>query len=104
MDSPAHGAATYRLLFERSPQPTWVIDRETLRFLAVNHEAVRQYGYSRDEFLRMTARDIRPPEEVARLEATLPLRVDDAPDDGSRWVHRRRDGSEWSPRSPASSG
>lgn len=93
MDSPVHGTESYRLLFERSPQPTWVIDRETLRFLAVNDAAVRQYGYSRDEFLRMTARDIRPPLEVARLEAVLPLREGDAPDDGSRWVHRRRDGS-----------
>lgn len=91
--SPAHSAETYRVLFERSPQPTWVIDRETLGFLAVNEEAVRQYGYSRDEFLRMTARDIRPPEEVTRLESMLPLRDADAADDGSRWVHRRRDGS-----------
>lgn len=83
MDSPVHGAETYRLLFERSPQPTWVIDRETLRFLAVNQAAVRQYGYSRDEFLQMTARDVRPPGEVARPGTALPLREDDAADDGS---------------------
>jgi hypothetical protein len=32
MDSPVRAAETYRLFFERSsPQPTWVVDRETLR-------------------------------------------------------------------------
>ncbi len=36
------------------PEPIWVVDKETLRFLAVNEAAVRKYGYSRDEFLHMT--------------------------------------------------
>ncbi len=58
----------YRLLFERNPLPMWAYDRETLRFLAVNEAAVRQFGYSRDEFYAMTVVDIRPPEEKARLQ------------------------------------
>lgn len=53
----------YRMLFERSPLPMWVVDTETLRFLAVNEAALRLYEYSRDEFLSMTAFDIRPPED-----------------------------------------
>ena len=40
----------YRELFELNPQPMWVYDAETLRFLAVNSMAVRQYGYSRKNF------------------------------------------------------
>ena len=59
--------ARYRLLFETNPHPMWVYDLETLAFLAVNDAAVRNYGWSREEFLRMTIRDIRPPEEVHRL-------------------------------------
>ena len=51
----------YRMLFERSPLPMWVVDMETLRFLAVNDAALRLYQYSREEFLAMTAADIRPP-------------------------------------------
>jgi two-component system cell cycle sensor histidine kinase/response regulator CckA len=60
----------YRLLFEKSPHPMWVVDRETLRFLEVNEAAIRDYGYSREEFLAMKILDLRPPEEVpAKLQA-----------------------------------
>jgi PAS domain S-box-containing protein len=54
----------YRLLFQATPLPMWVFDVETLSFLAVNAAAVEHYGYSREEFLAMTAKDIRPPEDV----------------------------------------
>src|SRR5438105_5987100 len=50
-------AGRYRMLFETSPLPMWVVDDETLRFLAVNDAAVRLYGYSREEFLAMGAGD-----------------------------------------------
>lgn len=53
----------FRLLFSNNPLPTWVMDRESLRFLEVNDAAVRQYGYSHDEFRDMTILDIRPGEE-----------------------------------------
>lgn len=61
--------ATYRLLFEQNPNPMWVFERETLRFLAVNDAAVRHYGYSREEFLAMTVREIRPAADVPVFEA-----------------------------------
>ena len=53
-------AGRYRMLFESSPLPMWVLDAESLRFISVNHAAVRLYGYSREEFLAMTAREIDP--------------------------------------------
>jgi two-component system sensor histidine kinase UhpB len=55
----------YRMLFERSPLPMWVVDTQTLRFLAANDAALRLYEYSRDEFLAMTALDIRGAAEDA---------------------------------------
>ncbi|HUP61301.1 MAG TPA: PAS domain S-box protein [Thermoanaerobaculia bacterium] len=61
----------YRLLFDRNPHPIWVFDLETLSFLAVNEAAVRHYGYSREEFLKMTILDIRPAEEVPELLRVL---------------------------------
>jgi len=54
----------YRILFESNPHPMWVYDLETLRFLAVNDAAVYYYGYSREEFLSMTIKNIRPPDEI----------------------------------------
>lgn len=50
----------YRLLFRNNPRPMWVLETETLRFLAVNDAAVRNYGYGEAEFLGMTLSDIRP--------------------------------------------
>ena len=58
-----------RKLFSENPQPMWVWERSTLRFLEVNDAAVAHYGYSRDEFLAMRITDIRPPEEVPALLA-----------------------------------
>src|SRR5262249_4482369 len=51
----------YRQLFEDSPYAMMVFDWETKRYLSVNDAAVKQYGYSREEFLEMTIYDIRPP-------------------------------------------
>jgi PAS domain S-box-containing protein len=84
--------ARYRLLFECNPHPMWVYDRETLAFLAVNEAAGHRYGYTREEFLRMTIKDIRPPEDVPALLADVAQGrpVFDAPD---QWRHRRKDGT-----------
>jgi diguanylate cyclase (GGDEF)-like protein/PAS domain S-box-containing protein len=71
----------YRLLFEANPNPMWVYDVESLRFLAVNNATVDQYGWSREEFLAMTIRDIRP-----AVEDTM-----DTPATVTR--HRKHDGS-----------
>ncbi len=53
----------YRMLFEHSPLPMWVVDIETLRFLGVNDAAVELYGYRREEFLSMSVQQVRLPEE-----------------------------------------
>jgi PAS domain S-box-containing protein len=57
----------YSDLFHLSPQPMWVYDTETLRFLDVNIAAEKHYGYSLQEFLGMTIKDIRPIEEIPQL-------------------------------------
>ncbi len=61
----------YQRLFESSPYPAWVYDLETLAFLDVNRAAVAHYGYSRDAFLAMTLKDIRPAEDLAKLTENL---------------------------------
>jgi PAS domain S-box-containing protein len=82
----------YRLLFQRNPVPMWVFDCKTLRFLAVNEAAIRQYGYSEEEFLSMSIAEIRPEETVPLLLERLAQdrRGLQAP---GLWQHRRRDGS-----------
>jgi len=80
----------YQLLFEANPRAMWVYDCETLRFLAVNEAAVRHYGYSREEFLGMTIKDIRPPEDVAKLLENLTV-IPSSLSHPTAWSHRRKD-------------
>jgi PAS domain S-box-containing protein len=82
----------HRKLFDNNPHPTWVYDRETLRFLAVNRAAVTQYGYSTDEFLAMTIKDIRPPEDVTSLLDNVAA-VEDGHKTLGIWKHLKKDGS-----------
>ena len=51
----------YRMLFEHSPLPMWVVDVQTQRFLAVNEAAVRLYGHPREAFLASTPSEIGAP-------------------------------------------
>jgi diguanylate cyclase (GGDEF)-like protein/PAS domain S-box-containing protein len=82
----------YRLLFESNPLPMWVFDRKTLKFLAVNEAASRQYGFSTQEFLTMTIADIRPEEDIPDLlEATAkPIH---GLQEATIWRHRKKNGT-----------
>jgi diguanylate cyclase (GGDEF)-like protein/PAS domain S-box-containing protein len=82
----------YRLLFDSNPHPMWVYEEETLAFLAVNDAAVDRYGFSRDEFLAMTIRDIRPPEDIPALLESV-ARNPDGIDRTGTWHHMAKDGA-----------
>jgi PAS domain S-box-containing protein len=81
----------YRALFEANPHPMWVYDLETLRFLTVNDAAVAAYGYSRDEFLAMTIKEIRPVEDVQPLLDAVGS--DEGIHSPVTWRHRLKDGN-----------
>jgi PAS domain S-box-containing protein len=57
----------YRYLFANNPQPMYIFDIDTLAFLEVNMAAIKHYGYSEEEFLQMTIKDIRPKEDIPTL-------------------------------------
>ncbi len=82
--------ARYRVLFENSPLPKWLFDVETLRFLEVNDAAVRHYGYSREEFLQMSIKDIRPPGDVAALVREVG-KVAPGTRNFGVWKHKKKD-------------
>lgn len=82
----------YQILFENNPHPMWMYDRETLSFLAVNNAAIHHYGYSREEFLAMTIKDIRPFEDVPDLLNNASKIITGFGTSGI-WRHRKKDGS-----------
>src|SRR6266478_1922562 len=82
----------YHLLFDSIPHPVWVYDLKSLAILDVNHSAVRNYGYSREEFLSLSLKDIRPPEDVPALLESAATAPPDTESD-SVWKHRKKDGT-----------
>ena len=87
----AQSEERYRKLFEENPAPMWVFDVETLRFLDVNEAAAQLYGFSKEEFLVRTLRDIRPPEDVPFVEADVRVERSGIRRSGP-WHHIRKDG------------
>ena len=79
-------------LFRDGPMPMWLFDIESLRIVAVNDAAVRAYGYSRDEFLAMTIRELRRPDDTPADLGRMPRTGDGLVLRGP-YRHRRRDGS-----------
>jgi PAS domain S-box-containing protein len=79
----------YRLLFESTPQPIWVYDKETLGFLTVNEAAIQTYGYTREEFLSMTIDAVIAAEDTNGL--ANPINNPAGHVISSSWQHRTKD-------------
>lgn len=82
----------YRDVFMGHPAPLWIFDLQNLRIVAVNDAAIVQYGYSREEFLQMTIKDLRPETGAAGLEGYL-LSARPMHANAGIWKHRKKDGS-----------
>jgi two-component system, cell cycle sensor histidine kinase and response regulator CckA len=86
------GQERQRAFFAASPLPMWIYDRGTLAIVDVNDRAIQHYGYSREEFLERTIRELRPAEELARFDAAIAINSQSTFNSGI-WKHRKKDGS-----------
>jgi len=84
----------YERLFRANPQPMWIYDSETMKFLEVNDAAIARYGYAREEWLSMRITDIRPPDEIDRLHAVIAARQGKAFSNPDVWTHIKKDGTQ----------
>jgi PAS domain S-box-containing protein len=74
-----------------SPPPHVDVRPRDFAFLEVNIAAVEKYGYTREEFLTMTLRDIRPPEiETGSLDIEAKWRLE--LQHATEWRHRLKSG------------
>ena len=84
----------YSDLFQLSPIPMWVYDLETLQFLDINQAALDHYGYSEEEFLQMKISDIRPLEDLDRMDqAVLELKNDGSYRHDRVFRHKKKNGN-----------
>ncbi len=86
----------YRYLFHHNPIPMWVLEVGSFRFLDVNEMALIKYGYSRQEFLAMTAIDIRPDHTKSAFRRDNNAKTSHL-NDGFRgiWQHQKKDGTSF---------
>ncbi len=82
----------YRELFQSNPHPMWVYDLGTLKIIDANDTAVYQYGYTHEEFLSLTIRDIRPQEDLRVFDQVIKDHNDELNSEES-WRHKKKDGS-----------
>lgn len=81
----------YGSLFTQNPEPMWIYDTQSLLVLDVNEAAIEVYGYTPQEFLQLTIKDLRPAEDVPKfLELTHELPSSDR---SGPWRHRLKDGA-----------
>jgi PAS domain S-box-containing protein len=82
----------FQLLLDSIPLPAWIFDVDTLQFLQVNNTAINIYGYSREEYLNMSIKDIRPFNEIKLMQETISQTLDNA-FHKEGWKHIKKNGS-----------
>ena len=81
----------YRLLFDSNPTPIFTYDDTTLAFVSVNEAAIRHYGYSKEEFLKLSLHDLAPPQDLPVFLDKLSQLAPGAGNSGI-WRHRTKSG------------
>lgn len=61
----------YRDIFNLSPQPMFLIDVNKRTIRDVNEAAVQQYGYTKEEFIGLHLKDIRPSKDYSNFESEI---------------------------------
>lgn len=82
----------YRLLFYNNPLPMWMTTMPGLDIIDVNESAIKQYGYTREEFLKLNAKDMRPPEDVEIFLKEV-KKMKSGINNTRAWRHKRKDGT-----------
>ena len=82
----------YRFLFESNPMPMWMLTMPDRKFVAVNESAVKHYGYSKEEFLSMSAKDIRPLEDRERFMSSV-AEMQPGIYNAGIWRHQKKNGT-----------
>ena len=72
----------YKLLFESNPLPMWMLSLPDYKIIDVNDVALWQYGYTREEFLNLSAMDLRPAEDIEKFKTYHKHRISRRPSCG----------------------
>ena len=82
----------YKNLFENSPAPMFIFDFKTLQIIDCNEETLLKYGYSKEEFLQLTIKDIRPKEDIAKINKAVESEEAYGEIHKKIWRHKKKNG------------
>lgn len=85
-------AENYKLLFEKNPMPMWIMSTASFDILDVNEAAISHYGYSREEFLKLNSKELRPDEDVQKFLEVAGKDMEGRKKHGI-WRHKKKDGA-----------
>jgi PAS domain S-box-containing protein len=82
----------YKKLFENNPSPMYIWDFKSQKIVDCNEEALLLYGYTREEFLSLSLKDIRPREDIYLLEALTHSEESYSRIEKKIWRHKKKNG------------
>lgn len=86
----------FEMLFQDNPAPMFIWEFSSGNFMECNHAALLLYGYQKEEFLSLNVKDIRPKEEINKIESIISdesafTNIGEAAHKGY-WTHQTKDG------------
>ncbi len=82
----------YKLLFENTPYPMLIWEFDTLQILDVNRKATQVYGYTKEEFVQLNTKQIRPVEDIPLIEEATKNLETYGVDHHKVWRHLKKNG------------
>lgn len=82
----------YKEIFLNNPIPMWIYEVDSLKITEVNKKAIEEYGYTEEEFLQLTIKDVRPEEDIPLLLEDVKNRRE-AIQFATQFRHRYKDGT-----------
>jgi two-component system, sporulation sensor kinase E len=83
----------YKVLFDSSPMALLMVDKDNLSIIAANDEASRLYGYTNQELLKMSIKDLRHPDDRNQVWDNYQLFLETSSDRGIN-RHVKKNGAE----------
>ena len=82
----------YRQIFYKNPYPTWIYDLDSLLIVEVNDAALEKYGFDKNEFQRLSMKDLHPPGEADQFLDSTDSPVSMHPAGQKLWRHSNKSG------------
>ena len=80
-----------KILYE-NPFPVFIFNKENLKFLEVNNSALKLYGYTKDEFLKLDLTDLYTEDDMQTLLELTTENIKEGIFNGP-YKHKKKDGS-----------